>query len=49
MGLLQEKETQNLQRCSKRPFVVNNKHPENQDVFISSKPLAALKTYVGTL
>ena len=44
-----KRDTQNLQKCSKRPFVVNNKHPENQDVFISSKLLAVLKTYVGTL
>ena len=37
-------DTKNLQKVSKRPLVVTNKHPENQDVFSSSKLLAGMKT-----
>ena len=50
MRLLQEKEIQkNCKKTSKRPLAVTNKHPENQDVFSSSKPSAGMKTYVGTI
>ena len=41
--------TQNLQKTSKFPFVVTNKHPENQDVFNSSKRSSGMKTYLGTI
>ena len=49
MRLLQEKETKNLQKASKRTLVVTNKHPENQDEFSSSKHSAGMETYVGTI
>ena len=39
----------NLQKTSKRPLLVTNKHPENQDVFSSSKLSAGMKTFVGTI
>ena len=39
-----KRDTQNLQKTSKRPLVVTNKHPENQDVFNSSKFSAGMKT-----
>ena len=32
-----KRDTKNLQKKSKRPLAVTNKHPENQDVFSSSK------------
>ena len=32
-----KRDTKDLQKKSKRPLVVTNKHPENQDVFSSSK------------
>ena len=38
-----------MQKTTKRPLVVTNKHPENQDVFDSSKLSAGMKTYVGTI
>ena len=44
-----KKDTKNLQKTSKGPLVVTNKHPENQDVFSSSKLSAGMKTYVGTI
>ena len=44
-----KRDTKNLQKTSKRPLVVTNKHPENQDVFSSSKLSARMKTYVGTI
>ena len=44
-----KRDTKNLQKASKRPLVVTNKHPENQDVFSSSKLSAGMKTYVGTI
>ena len=50
MRLLQEKEMQKIyKKSSKPPIVVTNKHPENQNVFSSSKLLAGMKTYVGTV
>ena len=49
MRLLQEKETKNLEKASKRTLVVTNKHPENQDEFSSSKLSAGMETYVGTI
>ena len=44
-----ERDTKNLQKTSKRPLVVINKHPENQYVLSSSKLSAGMKTYVGTI
>ena len=44
-----KRDTKKLQKASKRPLVVTNKHPENQDVFSSSKLSAEMKTYVGTI
>ena len=44
-----KRDTKKLQKASKRPLVVTNKHPENQDVFSSSKLSAGMKTYVGTI
>ena len=44
-----KRDAQNLQNTSKYPFVVTNKHPENQDVFNSSKLSAGIKTYVETI
>ena len=44
-----KRDTKNLQKTSKRAVVVTNKHPENQDVFSSSKLSAGIKTYVGTI
>ena len=44
-----KRDTKNLQKTSKRPLVVTNKHPENQDVFSSSKLSAGMKSYVGTI
>ena len=44
-----KRDTKNLKKSSKRPLVVTNKHPENQHVFSSSKLLAGMKTYVGTI
>ena len=44
-----KRDTKNLQKASKRPLVVTNKHPENQDVFSSSKLSAGMKTYVGII
>ena len=38
-----------FQKNLKFPFVVTNKHLENQDVFNSSKLLAEMKTYVGNI
>ena len=38
------RDTKKLQKTSKRPLVVTNAHPENQDVFNSSKFLAGMKT-----
>ena len=50
MQLLQEKrDTKKLQKTYKLLLVVTNKHPENQDVFSSSKLSAGMKTYVGTI
>ena len=44
-----KKDTKNLQKTSKGPLVVTNKHPENQNVFSSSKLSAGMKTYLGTI
>ena len=44
-----KRDTQNLQKTSKRPLVITNKHPENQDVFNSSKFSAGMTTYVGAI
>ena len=44
-----KRDIKNLQKASKRPLLVTNKHPENQDVFRSSKLSAGMKTYVGTI
>ena len=44
-----KRDTKNSQKFSKRPLVVTNKHPENQDVFSSSKLSTGMKTYVGTI
>ena len=38
-----------MQKTSKRPLVVINKHSENQDVFSSSKFSAGMKSFVGTI
>ena len=44
-----KRDTKNLEKASKRPFVIAKKHPENQDVFSSSKLSAGMKIYVGTI
>ena len=46
-----KRDTKNLQKTSKRPLVVTNKHTENQnlDAFSSSKISAEMKTYVGNI
>ena len=44
-----KRDTKDLQKTSTRPLVVTKKHPENQDVFSSSKLSAGMKTYVGTI
>ena len=44
-----KRDIKNLQRTSKRPLVVTNKHAEIQNVFSSSKLSAGMKTYVGTI
>ena len=49
MRHLQDRDTKNSQKFSKRPLVVTNKHPENQDVFSSSKLSIGMKTYIGTI
>ena len=43
-----KRDTKNLQKTSKRPLVVINKHTENQGVFSSSKLSAGMKTFLGT-
>ena len=37
-----KRDTKKLQKTSKSPLVVTNKHPENQDVFSSSKLSAGI-------
>ena len=44
-----KRDPKNLQKTSKRPLVITNKHPENEDVFSSSKLSTGMKTYVGTI
>ena len=41
-----QRDTKNSQKFSKRPPVVTNKHPENQDVFSSSKLSPNARVYV---
>ena len=43
-----KRDTKNLQKTSKHPPVVTNKHQKNQDVSSSSKLSTGMKTYVGT-
>ena len=43
-----KRDTKKWKKTSKRPLGVTDKHPENQDVFSSSKLSAGMKTYVGT-
>ena len=43
------RDTQNLQIHCKHLLVVTNKHPENQDVFNSSKFSPGIKTYTGAV
>ena len=43
-----KRDTKNLQKTSKYPPVVTNKHQKNQDVSSSSKLSTGMKTYVGT-
>ena len=38
-----------MQKASKRPLVVTNKHTENLYAFSSSKISAGMKTYVGNI
>ena len=38
-----------MQKNPKRPLVVTNKYPENQDVFNSSKLSAGMKNYVAAI
>ena len=44
-----KRDIKNLQKTSKRPLVVANKHPENQNILKSSKLSAGMKTYIGTI
>ena len=44
-----KRDTKNLQKTSKRPLVVTNKHTENLDAFSFSKISAEMKTYVGNI
>ena len=44
-----KRDTKNLQKTSKRPLVVTNKHTGNLDAFSSSKISAGMKTYVGNI
>ena len=48
MRLIRGKDTQNVQKKSKRSLVVTNIYPENHDIFNSTKPSAGMKTYVQT-
>ena len=43
------RDTQNLQKHRKNPFVVDKKHPEKQNVFNSSKVSPGMKTYPGAV
>ena len=46
---IRKRDTKNLQKASKRTLVVTNKHPENQNVFSSSKLSGGMKTSVGAI
>ena len=46
---IRKRDAKNVQKTSKPPLAVTNKHPENQNVFSSSKLLAGMKNYVRTI
>ena len=49
MNSTRKRDTKNMQKASKRPLVVTNKHTENLYAFSSSKISAGMKTYVGNI